>query len=447
MSAPIPSLFLRSLSVLRRSRAYQYGLLIVLLALINFARDPAALIYPPLHWEDGRDYFAFYYNSNDFTDLFRIKVGFMSLWANLIGFLGAKCPTPVTPYVLSLGPFFLTLLVQSTFFQQRYRGMVPSDFVRFATCLAIALNPTGDMLLLTNTDYSIWNCLLLVILYGLAEFPRSFTVAHLLVFLVLSWSHPLAVLVIPLLLYRCYRDRARWPIYLVLVMSLVAYSMCGVRPMAPLTLSRGLEAIPATLHHVPALVFRTWFSRDLLCIVATEWPYVIYVTFLGGAWLVYACWRRQRKAIGLLGGVYATFALSFLAFLGRGLPNVFETLPYSNRYLSVQSVLSIIVIFPCLVCLLAQWPPWRNLRWPQEVCCVLVLGYFGLVNLTPMNASAYKNDHHNYGKRIRQFCLQLYQLEQRNGSRDKIKLTLHREDQWPIEIDRMKYGQGPSSRP
>ena len=441
----------RSLSALGRSRTYQYGLLIVLLALIDFARDPAALIYPPLHWEDGRDYFAFYYNSTTFTDLFRSKVGFMSLWANLIGFLGSKCPTPATPYVLSLGPFFLALFTQSTFFQERYRTMVVSDFVRFLTCLAIALDPTGDMLLLANTDYSIWNCLLLVILYGLAEFPRSFTAAHLLVFLLVSWSHPLAVLVIPLLLYRCYRDRARWPIYLVLVMSLTAYSMVGVRPMAPLSLWRGLEAVPATLHHVAALVFRTWFSRDLLCIAEKEWPYLIYVTFAGCAWLVYACWKRRRDATGLLGSVYAIFALSFLAFLGRSVPSVFEKVPYTSRYLYVQSVLSIIVIFPCLVCLLAvrlrERPLLGNFRWPQEGCCFLVLSYVWLMNLTPMNARAYMNDHHDYGKRVREFCLQLYRLEERNGSRDNIKLTMQREDQWPIEIDRTKHGQVPASLP
>lgn len=429
----------------------QYGLLLVLLALINFARDPSALLYPPLHWEDGRDYFAFYYHSASFTDLFRTKVGFMSLWANLVGFAGSKFPTPATPYVLSLGPFLLALLAQSTFFQPRYRVMVASDFVRFATCLAIALNPTGDMLLLANTDYSIWNCLLLVILYGLTEFPRSFTAAHLLVFLLLSWSHPLAVVVAPLLVYRWYRDRARWPIYAVLITSLLAYALIGVKPMAPLTFRHGLEAIPATLHHVPALVFRTWFSRDLLCVVEKAWPYLIYAALMGAAWLVYLCWKRNKTATGLLAAVYVIFALSFLAFLGREIPNVFEQLPYSSRYLYVQSVLSIIVIFPCLVCLLTARfggsPPLRRWRWPRETCCIVILGWFALMNLTPMNAGAYKNDHHNYGRRVREFCRQLYQLEQRNGSRKNIKLTLPREDQWPIEIDTTKSNQAPASLP
>ena len=60
---------------------------LILLLIINLMRDPAALRYPPLHWEDGRDYFAFYYNSTHFLDLFRIKVGFISLWANLVGFV------------------------------------------------------------------------------------------------------------------------------------------------------------------------------------------------------------------------------------------------------------------------------------------------------------------------------------------------------------------------
>jgi hypothetical protein len=48
-----------------------------------------------LHWEDGRDYLAFYYNSTSFIDLFRTKVGFMSLWANLVGLVGSRFPTPV----------------------------------------------------------------------------------------------------------------------------------------------------------------------------------------------------------------------------------------------------------------------------------------------------------------------------------------------------------------
>ena len=62
-------------------------------AAVHFFREPASYLLPPLSYEDGRDFFAFFYNHREPAAILRFYAGYVSLIPNLVGYLVLALPT------------------------------------------------------------------------------------------------------------------------------------------------------------------------------------------------------------------------------------------------------------------------------------------------------------------------------------------------------------------
>lgn len=171
---------------------------LVAVAAVHFFRDPANYLLPPLSYEDGRDFFAFYYNHRDPGAILRFYAGYVSLVPNLVGHVAIWLPVRWVPRTLAWAPGLLVTLACALPFWT-FRPWMPSAVWRFGTCLTLALLPIANRLFLSSTAYSIWPLLLILVWASLARPPATVRGAllRLVPMTALIWSHPLSIALVP----------------------------------------------------------------------------------------------------------------------------------------------------------------------------------------------------------------------------------------------------------
>lgn len=134
----------------------------------------------------------------------------------MIGFLSVRLPTRAIPYGLTWVPLLITLTAYGLFFSRRYRCVLESDLARAVVCLLFCLAPLAQFHLLSHTDYSIWNMLLLLILMSALPLPqgRTWGMIYWLLLNLLAWSHPLTILILQFQMALFVRDKSRRALYL-----------------------------------------------------------------------------------------------------------------------------------------------------------------------------------------------------------------------------------------
>ena len=436
-----------------------YAFLYLLLGLAVFWRVFDVLSLPVLQAEDG-DYYARFYNSGRAGMILLVNAGYLRLTSNLVYYLAVQLPPTWAPYLLTWLPALLTVFVYGLLFARRFRSLIPSDAVRFLICLALALNPLGNHMLLANSDYSSWHMLFLLILLSLGGRPEKYPRLNFLVLNLAVWGTPLGLAVVPILAVHLFRDRSPGAssFYLATMVNILAHHWLAVDSTI---LALNMELAVKWLIMAGSLFLNQEILAPLLGpqgvrVVMDQFPQLAPALFLVVSFLTLrlAC-LKYRLWIGQ--AVYLMLALSLTVMAGRETTYDFlangARLP--DRYFYIQALLCltslVLVASQAIegVCLAWQkglagvWPEFADHRPIKTVLWTGLLLYFLLLNTVPHNQARFKPADSRNGLMVRSFFHDLEQAQEAKGSRQGIFMRLDKHDDWPIVIDtRAKPGGG-----
>jgi hypothetical protein len=464
-----------------------FGGLVLLIFAIHFLRAADVLLYPPLQVEDG-DIFAFFYQHRNLAAILRYKGGYLPLIPNLIGYVSMYFPLTWVPYILSWTPLALTLAAQSLFFSKRYRPLIKADWVRFLTCVAIAVNPFGQFHLVAHTDYSIWNCLLLFILLSLPGFPQRFTMVYFLLYNLLIWGHPLTLLALPFVIYWYRHDPQtnHKPLYIVCLLHLLLHQLIGGRgaelaqfrqafhalalptdasawhfghwPLFAALLGQSLliclSNVVYTLHYSLCYVgLRTLVGASGFAWLATHHLLPVLSILFGIIGLIIVSRRsfrfRPPPPILVLAAGYIIFSVSYLSLCVRGmllLQLTPEAHLFAPRYAYIQAIFFLILVFTWLSgqghtparCKNSVFSSGQHNNNAGICKIAVVVVIFAGFNLAPFNLAPYQPSAAQNGRLVQAFVKRLAALETRTGNRENIRLRVDKLNDWPIIIDTTK---------
>lgn len=400
----------------------QWLLLWLAIGSVLFFRSSSVLLLPDLRVEDGRDVFAHFYMNPHVSEVFRFKAGYLPLVPNVVGWLATRFPPPVAVYLLAWVPLGMAVGAYSLFFHRRFAAVVPGRGVRAMGCLLLAVVPFAQYHLYAHTDYSIWTCLLALVLLTALRLPRRGRLPWALAINVLVWAHPLTIVVAPAVGWHLWRDaHARWW-YVVTLLNLVVHQLGGVAPSGS-----GFEGTAAGFaaglgRLVCDVVYRSAFGQPGLewALERSPWhPWLAAAVLLPvSAWTLRL--RRTRGFalhLGFVAGAILGLSLyirgyGFLGDLGGG-----------GRY----------VLLPSLF-LVWSWTLLQPLggRWHVALTAA-AMAYYGM--LLVVWSGGFQTQAAANGIIVREFAWELWREEQRLGSRRGIYLEADKVNDWDIVID------------
>ena len=456
-----------------RGRTHWFAWIALFLAVLGivFLRAPEMVLAPSLLWDEGCKVFAYFYEHREPAQILRFKSGYLPLIGNLIGYAAVRLPTRIIPYAFVGSAVLITSVTYCLFFARAFRSWFPSDLDRALMCLVFALAPISSCQLVTTSDYSIWNLLaaLILLTVWLPSGKRGWRYLHGFVCNLLVWSHPLTIIIAPVVLWRAFKHKEDRTFYRLLLFNLLVHQIFGVSgiisthglwdhstgvPIQVSFASKFLDSCVWTVQIVGATAFRTAFGSPFFEFVVRERPALLIAWI---ALLVIACYSAVRKV------PRTRSLLAFLACLILSLTFLCCFLRYEDvhndpiqfmsgapRYIYLQS-LCFLLLFGTL--LTTGWEMARSrvvdqhlaqkLRWlaflplAALICHYYVLNtQFGhyLVRNTQRVGPYYDPDPQN-GIIVREFFSKLADAEQARGSRREIQLTAQKIKDWPITVD------------
>jgi len=459
---------------MKAARSYRWAAWIALsvaLAGIIFLRAPEMVLAPALLFDEGAKVFSYFYEHRDAAEILRFKSGYVPLIGNLIGYIAVRVPTRAIPYAFVGSAILIAAFAYSLFFLSAFRRWVPSDLERALICILFALAPISDCLLVTMSDYSTWNLLAALVLLTLCPPPakRGWRYAHALVCNLLVWSHPLTILIAPVVVWYALKNKQHRMFYHVLLFNLVVHQVFGV---AGIVTMQGLWEHGGKLHigfasqflHsclwtgqiIVATAFRTAFGSPLFEWAIRERPSLLLIWMAGVIAACYFIARRVPRLRALLAFTgYLIISLTFLSCFLRyedihDDPIAF--IIYSPRYIYLQS-LCFLLLYGTIIA--AGWelgfsflrgrnlPIGRRLNQLTIVPLAALLCHYYILNTqfghyfvrNTQRASPYYDPDARNGVIVREFFARLDEMEQRLGSRKGIQLTADKVNDWPISID------------
>jgi hypothetical protein len=437
------------------TKAWQWAVLTLAIVLVILARSPDVLLLPSLEAEDGPFVFQHFYTVRDAGEILRFKSGYVPLVANLIAYCSVRLPTRAIPYGLAWVPLAITLAAYTALFGSGFRYWLGPDSTRALLCVLFALAPLAQWHLLAHTDYSIWNSLLLLVLLSVTPLSpvawrryASWGVANVLV-----WSHPLTMLVAPILALRLYREERIRAIGAVTLVNLVLHQALGTESTGVFaglgwneSAAKIVDAVAVTTKVASGTAFRAAFgpvtsawSEATGSVLPLAWALLVLVV------AALACRRakRLRVVFGLL--AYFVFAITFLSVLVRD-SLVAPQLNLAVRYVYLPSlafVMLYVLVADSWVRAAARAEPVRRLALGTFLAWYAALnaqlGHYILWNgaaTRPADGpwSPYVQAHEDNGRIVRDFFAELAAIEARTGSREGFTLVADKKNDWPIRL-------------
>jgi len=316
------------------------------------------LLYPGLVVEDSY-FFSRMLNNHNIKQIGFTYSGYRSIIPNSIIYLSLFAPfLPLSPYIMIIFCFLNSIAAYSIFALRRFRYFIDNDNIRYLICLTITLVPFGDYILQTNTVYSIWNSLFILIL--LISVPVSssklVTIFQTIISLLMIASHGMSFIIIPFCAYFLFtRPKLLDKIYNgILLLGVLSYIITSVHPIKS-QMNLSPKSFIFSLQLLFERVFFEGFFGNILRIdLVKHYPYIpisigiiIGLTLTG---LIYR-WRgylpkpivEQFIVIGFL-----IIGLTIIPTITRNLISQKELImlePWSsNRYFYIQHMLFIILI-------------------------------------------------------------------------------------------------------
>ncbi|MFT7537066.1 MAG: hypothetical protein ACI85K_003022 [Hyphomicrobiaceae bacterium] len=385
---------------------------------------------PLLVFEDGSVFFAPNYAQFEWGGFVAPYAGYVPFGANLSALLLCRLPTECIPTAFVAGAAAVHLAAGCALLSRPWLAVAPF-WARVLLAAVIVLLPISSYLEFTTLAYMQWPmlCWLFLLLVepvhpGVSStwLRRCVSVALLVL---LTLSHPLAIVLAPLALLRSVRDaqQLRWFAYAAALAGywLVHLLLIGEHgaPESAMSLIRAFDCIPALLVRVgleSMVGFDGWqwlsaygavvvFSVAILCwLVAAA-----LVTLAARRWQ--AATRTFAIACGWL--MVVPLATSLLA------RDVAWDDQWIIRYIWLSRVGFLLVLTLCVTTLLSRW---------------LVAGGAVLLAFALSHSNSGCHGHASGADDLRQFVGKLQAKELRDGHRRLIDERFHRGKQSPILI-------------
>jgi len=425
----------------RFQRTACWILLLGLCALILDYRCHGYFVNPDLRAEDGKMVYTFFFQARYWKSVLRFKAGYMPFVPNLLGYVAARLPPPAAPYFLALVPATFAAAVFTVFNAAAFRRYVPSDRLRLCCCLGLALAPLANFFLVCNTDYSIWNLLVLLLWLVLVRMPESKLLALLFTLLltVLVWTHPISIVALPATLCWLWVDKRLFSrvLHALVAAAQGLHVFYGASPHSASVFFKGhsvSEQVWRSFENFLRLLLRAlssalfpYFSADSETL-ARVCPIVLLLALLICAVLPKKTLAERAFFVWLL---YCTVVPLFVVVLVRptGLSN--PRYLYSSRVFGAVGMA--LVIARSLAFCVARLPRFRRVLW--VVPELSVLAYFLSLNRPGVNAAYAQPDPRN-GQVIRACMAELDRLQREKGSYCGLQVKCRKgRGDWPFTID------------
>jgi hypothetical protein len=208
--------------------------------LVALARDPQALLTPPMVLEDGAVFFAYFYDASGIAPLFHFYAGYIPFLTNAAAYAVSRFPTLWQPHLMALIPLAASSAAFGLFAAPMFRRIVESDLQRAIVGLGLAAFPLGNFAKIGLTSYLQWSLMLvlcLIVLSGTRIAVNSLRGLALTAFLAaVIWTNPVAMIALPLFAFEACRLRSTDPwmafSYGVLILAGVLYGLLGYDRMS-----------------------------------------------------------------------------------------------------------------------------------------------------------------------------------------------------------------------
>jgi len=385
------------------------------------------LSQPLLALEDGAVFFAGHFAEWRLSALFEPYAGYLPVGTNLSAMLLCRLPTSWIPVAFVLASAVMLFGCAATLLRPAWQVVAPFG-LRFLMALALVALPFGSNLEFTSIAYAQWPQLLwlffLLLEPGGDESPerRTWLLRRGWV-VVLTITHPLAVILLPLGLVASVRNARRADYYWFAV-ALVGYWLLGL-----FLLEESVEVSFASLadHWLDALCFKV-LVEGLVGVAGAEalvswgvavWLPVVVSLVLGVATLCWLAWSRWSPAARLFAIACAWLLSASLAASLATRPDWVDSAQYAVRYAWLGRATLWCVL---LLSLGALWRAWVALAVVGVFSVVLVFG------------NARLHWHPGQNIELRGFLQDLQEQEREAGNRRACRARLDRGGRMPIVI-------------
>ena len=219
-----------------------FALLFFAVFLLLAFREPNAISKPSFVAEDGFTFFKESYEEPFWHIVFRPHAGYIQLVPRLIAELASFFPLEYIPLVYGLAALIVATMTMTFFALPSFRSVVRSDALRAIVVLTLPFMPNADGL--TRVCAVHWYLLFFLVLVSIMPVPKKRSIAVLLWIAAACsfWSQPVAIVCIPILLYRFWQASPKVERYWWLALVVVAISY-------PLTSQS--RSVIAALWHTP----------------------------------------------------------------------------------------------------------------------------------------------------------------------------------------------------
>lgn len=381
---------------------------------------------PLLYFEDGTVFFGPNYRELQWGSSLQPYAGYVPVGSNLAAMLLCRLPTDWIASAFVATAAAVQWLVGCTLLQPGWRALAPFS-VRAMLAVGIVLLPIGSHIEFTTLAYMQWPMLCWLFLLLVAPSPRVGwrRWPDVVLVVLLTWSHPLAVVLAPLGLLRRFREQQplRWLAFVGGVVGywLVTWIVASAHgaPDNAMSLLRALQAVPAVLVRVCLESFVgiegwRWLEGGGAALL-----FLVAAAVLGAAvWLVRCAWPRWNPSMRAFALACVWLALVPLA-IGLFVRDVSWRDAWIVRYLWLGRVAFWMLVLAALT----------TLRSGAVAAAVLML-CMGLLSFS----NARYHVHAGSTEELRAFLTRLQEVEQRDGHRRGIEDRLDRPKQPPIVI-------------
>jgi len=303
------------------------------------------VFFPVFEYHDGRDLFQPFYNGEGVGYFFEWWLGYLYIFPKAIAYLLSFLPANLIPHayaVVALGFSAMTFC----FLFEMLNGFSGKRFALYAT-LCIAAFPLGDHYLVTSLAWIIWNFLLILIFLFFIPVPETKWKRILYCFATVSliWSHPLAVLMLPLYIYRFFSDEKNKNVYQIFIFAAFFYVVFGMIHKE-VDYSK-LLVLPQLILNRIVLEGVAGHSRAVLALgFGYAWFYKLSILFfLFAFWMLFWAERSWREKEFFFVALYLILGTLSVSVLG-GNHSGDLTMPHNFlRYFFVPRTLLWILLF------------------------------------------------------------------------------------------------------
>lgn len=303
------------------------------------------VFYPTLLYEDSTSLFQPFYNGKGVGYIFETWNGYLYIIPKTIAFIFNYLPAKHIPSSYALISMIFAAITYVVLYV-----MLQGNFGKWiaVTCtLTIAALPLGYHLLVTNLAFSIWNMLLILIFLFFVPVPQTKVKRKFYCFVtvIMIWSHPLSLLLLPLYLYKSMVEPENKWIHRLFSFSTLLYFWFGMIPKA-VDFSK-LVILPKVL--LEAIVVGSVLGPVKTAYIMTYDRMSIYATiilfFLVIFWGLFWSERSRREKELFIVSLY--LIVSTIAFSILGGNNQYDFLiPWEPvRYIFTAKILFWVLLF------------------------------------------------------------------------------------------------------